>query len=62
LKQTDEARVAFAKGAEIERTNLPKLESGDIGASWLDWIVAHALMREAKALIEGASDSRAETK
>ena len=53
LKQTDEARAALARGTEIERTKLPKLESGDIGESWLDWIIAHALMREAKALIEG---------
>jgi hypothetical protein len=62
LKQIDEARIAFAKGAELERTKLPKLESGDIGGGWLDWIMAHALMREAKALIEGDPEVRAETK
>ena len=62
LKQTDEARAAFASGGEIERTKLPKLESGDIGGMWLDWIIAHALMREAKALIEGSSETKAETR
>jgi Flp pilus assembly protein TadD len=62
LNQTDAARAAFARGTEIEQMKLPKLESGDIGDSWLDWIIAHALMREAKALIEGAPETKAETK
>jgi tetratricopeptide (TPR) repeat protein len=62
LKHTDAARAAFAKGAEIERKKLPKLESGDIGGNWLDWIIAHSLMREAKALIEGAPETKAEAK
>ena len=53
LKQTDEARNALAKGIEIEQTKLPKLESGDIGGGRWDWIIAHALLREAKELIEG---------
>jgi hypothetical protein len=55
LKQPDEARKAFAKGIEIEETKLPKLDSGDLGTGWYwrDWIIAHALMSEAKALIEG---------
>ena len=63
LKQTIEAKADFAKGAEIERTKfLPKLETGDAGRGWLDWIIAHALMREAKALMEGAAEARDETK
>jgi Flp pilus assembly protein TadD len=62
LKQTDEARAALDRGAEIERTKLPKLESGNIGGNWLNCIIAHALMREAKALIEGNSQTKAETK
>ena len=44
-----------AKGAEIAETKLPKLDSGDLGDDWKDWIVAHALLSEAKALIEGPS-------
>jgi Flp pilus assembly protein TadD len=51
LQQVEQARASLAKGAELEQ-KLPKLESGDIGASWLDWLIAHALMSEAKALIE----------
>jgi len=54
LKQHDEARKAFAKGIEIKEAKLPKLDSGDLGTGWYwrDWIIAHALMNEAKALIE----------
>ena len=62
LKQIKEAEAAFVKGAEIERTKSPKLENGDIGRDWLDGIIAHALMREAKVLIQGASETKAETK
>src|SRR5678815_5459159 len=55
LKQHDEARAAFSKGIEIEEAKLPKLDSGYLGTEWYwrDWIIAHALMNEARALIEG---------
>ncbi|MEX2141787.1 MAG: protein kinase [Pirellulales bacterium] len=55
LNEHEEARAAFAKGKEIEQTKLPKIDSGDLGSGWYwrDWIIAHALMNEAKALIEG---------
>jgi tetratricopeptide (TPR) repeat protein len=55
LKQHGEARRAFAKGREIEEAKLPKLESGDLGPGWYwrDWVIAHALMSEANAQIEG---------
>jgi serine/threonine protein kinase len=52
LKQTDAARATLARGRQIVETKLPKLESGDIGSEWSEWIMAHALMREAAALIE----------
>ena len=32
---------------------MPKLDGGDTGPGWNDWIIAHVLMREAKGLIEG---------
>jgi hypothetical protein len=50
--QPNESRVALTKGSDIIETKLPKLESGDIGVDWTDWIIAHALLKEAKALIE----------
>jgi tRNA A-37 threonylcarbamoyl transferase component Bud32 len=55
LNEHEEARVALAKGIEIEQTKLPKIDSGDLGTGWYwrDWIIAHALMNEAKTLIEG---------
>ena len=48
------ASATLAKAVEIAETKLPKLDSGDLGVGWrwLDWIIAHALMREAKALIQ----------
>jgi eukaryotic-like serine/threonine-protein kinase len=54
LKQSEEARAAFAKGIEIKEAKMPKLDSGDLGTEWYwrDWIVAEALVNEAKALLE----------
>ena len=64
LNQHEEARAAFAKGVEIEEAKLPKLDSGDLGPGWYwrDWIIAHALMNEAKALIEGQPAGRTKLK
>ena len=56
LKQIEEARRALAKGAEIEQADLPKLDSGDLGAGWVDWIIAHELLNEAKALVLHANE------
>jgi hypothetical protein len=52
-----DAGATLAKGLEIAEKNLPKLDSGDLGEGWLDWIITHALMREARALIEGQANS-----
>ena len=55
LGRPDEARQALSKGTELAQAKLPKLDSGDLGPNWQNWIIAHALLREAKALIEGSS-------
>jgi len=62
-KQTAEASATLAKG-QIAETKLPKLDSGDFGVRWrwIDWIIAQALMREAKALIEGKPATATEKK
>ena len=52
-KQAGEAGATLAKGVEIAERKLPKLDSGCLGGGWIDWIIAHALLKEAKALIEG---------
>jgi len=53
LNQHDKARAALATGKELAGTKLPRIEGGDLGRYWLDWVTAQALLREAKALIEG---------
>jgi hypothetical protein len=50
--QVPESRAAMAKGVEIVENRVPKLDAGDIGDDWIDWIITYALMKEAKALIE----------
>jgi len=62
MNQMDEARAALAKGLAIEEKQLPQLDSGDLGNNWLDWIIAHALLKEATGLIEGSSKARDEIK
>jgi hypothetical protein len=52
LKQNDEARATLAKGLAIAEARFPKVDQG-LDEQWQDWIFAHALMREAKALIGG---------
>jgi tetratricopeptide (TPR) repeat protein len=63
LKQPEQARATLAQGVQLADARLPKFskESGpeDRGN---DWIIAHALMREARALIEGDSKSSRESK
>jgi hypothetical protein len=46
------------KGEQIIQA-MPKLESGDIGETWNDWIIVHLLRNEAKAMI-GSQPVKAE--
>ena len=62
LQQTNAARATLAKAVEIEETKLPRLDSGDLGGGWRDWIIAHALLNEARALVEGGSKPANEVK
>jgi tetratricopeptide (TPR) repeat protein len=50
LNQTLAARTALSRAAKLESV-LPKLERGDLGEDWHDWIVAHILLKEAQAII-----------
>jgi len=56
LHQLDEARVALRRGLDIAENKLPKLESGDRGEFWDEWVFAQVLMREAMALMEGGAN------
>jgi hypothetical protein len=51
--QFEDARAHLAKGTELMQARLPKLESGDLGDCWEDWVVANALIHEATALMDG---------
>lgn len=55
LNQPEDARKFLAEGTRLSARRLPQLASGDIGDGWLDWVFAHALMREASSLIVGVT-------
>jgi tetratricopeptide (TPR) repeat protein len=51
LQQPDAAEQAFTKGLALAARRLRDLDSGGIETGWTDWILAHALTREAESLI-----------
>jgi thiol-disulfide isomerase/thioredoxin len=55
LKQPAESRAALARGLDIVRKKLPKLDGADLGQTWYDVLPSYILMREAKETIEGVS-------
>lgn len=63
LKHAPEARATLAEGIEVINSQLPRFDSPSVGEnSWGDWIITQALLREAKALTEGAPDTTTQTK
>ena len=60
LNHSEEARTALARGVEIVKAKLPRLETGVLEDNWADWLIAHILLCEAQALIEGQADSLSE--
>jgi tetratricopeptide (TPR) repeat protein len=59
LNQPFQARAAFASGIELAHAEMPSLEGGDVGAGWIDWLIACALMREARTLVEDGTSEPA---
>ena len=57
LDQHDAAQGALAQGIRLADANTPKTKNRDLGIAWSDWIIAQALMREAKALIENKANT-----
>jgi hypothetical protein len=55
LKEPEAARHYLAKATTIVETQFPKIDSGDLGSDWRDWIIAHALLKEARLLVEGGA-------
>jgi eukaryotic-like serine/threonine-protein kinase len=53
LGRTNDARASLARGLESAQARLPKGGKGNLDNQWNDWVIAHALMREAKALVAG---------
>jgi tetratricopeptide (TPR) repeat protein len=53
-----EARAALTRGEAIVASSMPSLENRDLGGSWTDWIIAHALKKEAQAVVGGQSPDR----
>jgi hypothetical protein len=51
LGQNHRARELFAPAAKIAMEKLPKAGSGTLGETWPDWIMSHALLREATGVI-----------
>jgi len=56
LNQDELARTALIRAQGVAKKTLPKLDSSDLGPNWIDVIICDALLREAKALIEGRSE------
>jgi eukaryotic-like serine/threonine-protein kinase len=59
LRKTDQARATFAAGLELAETRFPKAGQGSLDDQWNDWVLAHALIREANALIHPDSAAAA---
>ncbi len=57
LDQNDAAQAALAQGIRLADANTPKTKNRDLGIAWSDWIIAQALMREAKALMENKASA-----
>jgi hypothetical protein len=55
MGHTGEARAALARLERAVGETLPAPGSPDLGFDWKDWIIAHALLDEARSLIEGPS-------
>jgi eukaryotic-like serine/threonine-protein kinase len=55
LNQPEAARATLASGIDLADRRFPKAGRASLDQQWNDWIIAHALIREARALIEGTA-------
>jgi hypothetical protein len=47
----ERARHFMDRAREIIARRLPKLESGDLGPAWLDWLICDLVRREAEGVL-----------
>jgi tetratricopeptide (TPR) repeat protein len=57
LNQPAKARAALSRGLQIAEKELPGLENGCLDSGWIDWIIAHVLMGQARSMIENSNPS-----
>jgi tetratricopeptide (TPR) repeat protein len=57
LDRPHEARAALTKGADIVNARLLRTENTTLDENWVDWLVAHILLREAQVLLAGRPDA-----
>jgi hypothetical protein len=60
LGRTDEARTALAESEKVVRERLPPLDAHDLGQDWIDWVISHALLDEARSLIDGVNSTNSD--
>ena len=51
LKNYDNARNYLVKDQELVKKQMPAMGSANLGQDWRDWIISHALLKEAQDLI-----------
>jgi tetratricopeptide (TPR) repeat protein len=59
LGHHDKAREALARARDVAPGKIATPTNGDYGGSWHEWLMLHIYLREARTLIEGASDGTA---
>jgi hypothetical protein len=62
LHHSKEAGETLAKAIEIIEKQCPKVDDGDLGREWPDWLFANILRREAESLIGDKSKTAGEIK
>jgi len=55
LGQDSTAKASLSEAVRLIDRELPKLDSGDLGAGWINRIIADLLFREATPTVEGES-------
>ena len=52
-----QAERSISQAEQVMRDKFPKLQGGDLGENWNDWLISQILFREAKVLVETETDS-----